>query len=70
VPVADLVALDIPILLVRGEHDHVADEAAYRLVASRIPRAVFVTIPGSGHSPYFETPTEWNEIVLRHVQAA
>lgn len=70
VSVADLVALDIPILLVRGEHDHVADEAAYHLVAERIPHAVFVTIPGSGHSPYFETPAEWNEIVLRHVATA
>jgi hypothetical protein len=28
-----------------------------------------VTIPGSGHSPYFETPEEWNGIILRHVGA-
>jgi pimeloyl-ACP methyl ester carboxylesterase len=69
VPVAGLIALDIPILLMRGEHDHVADDAAYRSLAARLPRATMVTIPGGGHSPYFETPEEWNGIILRHVGA-
>lgn len=68
VPIASLAALDVPILIGRGEYDHVADAAAYEHLASLIPSARVVVLPESGHSPYFETPDVWNSTVLDHVR--
>jgi 3-oxoadipate enol-lactonase len=67
VSIAALAALN-PILFGRGEHDHVSDEAPLRELASLIPGSVMVTLPGSGHSLYFETPAEWNDAVHQHVE--
>jgi 3-oxoadipate enol-lactonase len=70
VPLAPLVALDVPILIGRGEFDHVADPADYDELRAVFPRAELVVIPGCGHSPYFEEPQTWNQVTLRHVRAA
>jgi pimeloyl-ACP methyl ester carboxylesterase len=70
VPIAPLAALDAPILIGRGEFDHVADPAAYEALAAVFPRARTVVLPGCGHSPYFEQPEMWNEATIRHVRAA
>jgi pimeloyl-ACP methyl ester carboxylesterase len=70
VPLAPLVALDVPILVGRGEFDHVADLADYETLSAIFPRAKLVVLPGCGHSPYFEQPEIWNEVTLRHVRAA
>lgn len=70
IPLAALAALPAPILLGRGEHDHVADPAAYADLAARLPGAIVETLPDAGHSPYFEIATEWNAAVRRHVARA
>lgn len=70
IPLAALAALPVPILLGRGEHDHVADPAAYAGLAARLPNAAAVTLPGCGHSPYFEAPDAWNAAMRRHIAAA
>ncbi|WP_176489055.1 alpha/beta fold hydrolase [Rhizorhabdus dicambivorans] len=67
VSIAALAALPAPILLGRGEHDHVADPAAYVELAAHLPNATVETLPGAGHSPYFERPAEWNAAMRRHV---
>lgn len=69
-PIASIAALKTPVLIGRGEFDHVADPAAYEALAALIPAAELVVLPGSGHSPYFETPEIWNAATLRHVQRA
>jgi 3-oxoadipate enol-lactonase len=69
VSIAALRALEIPIALGRGEHDHVSDAAALDEIASLIPGATTVTLPGCGHSPYFEDPGQWNAAVRTHVAA-
>ena len=67
VPLAPLKRLAKPILIGRGEHDHVVDEAAYEDLAARLPGARLVTIPGAGHSPYFEVPEAWNQAMREHI---
>jgi pimeloyl-ACP methyl ester carboxylesterase len=37
-------------------------------VVRQIPYALFVKIPGVGHSAYFEKPEEFNRIVLEFLQ--
>ncbi len=69
VPLAPLAALDAPVLIGRGEFDHVADPEAYAALAAQFVRAETVVIPGCGHAPYFEAPELWNEAMLRHVLA-
>lgn len=69
-PLANLAALDVPILIGRGEFDHVADPASYEALAALLPRAELVVLPGCGHSPYFEEPALWNAATLRHVRRA
>lgn len=70
VPLAGLAALDVAILVGRGERDHVADPDSYRALAARIPGSVEVVLPGCGHSPYFESAPAWNAALLRHVGTA
>jgi 3-oxoadipate enol-lactonase len=54
----------IPTLFVTGEGDTLIPPRLVERVAQQIPQARFVTVPGTGHSPYFEKPEEWNQIVL------
>lgn len=51
--------LDLPVLLLVGEHDALCPPAAMRLVAGRIPGARLEVVADAGHSPYFERPEEW-----------
>lgn len=54
----------IPTLFLTGGGDILIPPPLVERVARQIPHARFVTIPGTGHSPYFEKPQEWNRIVL------
>ena len=66
-----LVLLTLPVLLVSSDHDGIFPPAAIREVAALIPGAEFRQLPTAGHSPYFETPAAFNQVVLdflgRHV---
>lgn len=53
----------IPTLLVGGEHDRLFAPEVLEDVAAHIPGARFERIPYAGHSPYFETPDEFNRMV-------
>jgi len=52
-----------PTLVISGEEDALFPMEAIREIAELIPRAEFETIPGSGHSPYFEVPETFNRVV-------
>jgi 3-oxoadipate enol-lactonase len=69
-PLDGLRALGVPILLGRGEHDHVVGDAALIELAACLPEATVVTLAGSGHSPYFEVPDAWNAAVRAHLARA
>jgi pimeloyl-ACP methyl ester carboxylesterase len=68
VPIGPLAALDAPLLVGRGEFDHVADPAEYQRLRTVMPGASFIVLLGCGHSPYFEQPEMWNKAVLCHVE--
>ncbi len=52
-----------PTLLVAGSHDRLFAPAVLREVADALPGARFHEIAVAGHSPYFETPDEFNAVV-------
>lgn len=66
-PIGGLAGLGVPVLLGRGEFDHVVGDHALAEIASLIPRATTVTRPGGGHSPYFEIPDSWNAVMRAHL---
>jgi pimeloyl-ACP methyl ester carboxylesterase len=70
VPVDGLARLGVPVLLGRGEFDHVVGDQALAEIASLIPRATTVTLAGGGHSPYFEIPGAWNAAMRAHLNRA
>ncbi len=53
----------IPTLLVGGEHDRLFAPVVLQDVAAAIPGARFQRLAYAGHSPYFETPGEFNRVV-------
>ena len=63
VPLDEVAVLDLPILLVVGDADALCPPSAMRLVADQIPGADLQVIADAGHSPYFERPEEWTELV-------
>jgi len=62
-PLGEVAVLDLPVLLVVGDADALCPPTAMRLVADQIPGADLKVIADAGHSPYFERPDEWNELV-------
>jgi pimeloyl-ACP methyl ester carboxylesterase len=56
--------LNVPTLLIVGEHDPIFPPAVIRSVAAELRGAQVTELPGAGHSPYFETPDAWNEAII------
>jgi pimeloyl-ACP methyl ester carboxylesterase len=59
----ELEAYSTPTLVLSGEEDALFPTEAIREIAELIPGAELQTIPGSGHSPYYEVPEIFNRIV-------
>ena len=57
-------ALGVPTLAIAGEDDLLCPPKAVERVGAVHLGGEFRLIEGAGHSPYFETPEEWNRIVL------
>lgn len=68
-PHAALQALRLPVLFIVGSNDPLIPPAWVRQAATVLPSARVVEIPGTGHSPYFEEPRVWNEIVLEFLSS-
>jgi 3-oxoadipate enol-lactonase len=64
-----LAAKGIPILLIVGQEDRLFPPRAIKILHERMPGSMYVEISGSGHSPYFERPAEFNDSVLTFLQA-
>jgi len=58
-----LSSIDVPTLVVVGEHDRVCPPSDSRLLVEGIPGATYVEVPGTGHLPNQERPAEFNRIV-------
>jgi pimeloyl-ACP methyl ester carboxylesterase len=64
----DLATLDLPVLVVRGEHESPSLTRVSDDLAATIPGARLEVIPGAGHSPQFETPEAFNRILLEFLK--
>jgi len=53
----------MPTLLIAGENDTNAPAPMMEKMASKIPGAQYVCIPGAGHLANLERPDEFNRIV-------
>jgi len=56
-------ALEIPALLIAGEHDEASVEAS-RALAQALPRVRLVVVPGAGHVVNLQRPAEFNAALL------
>lgn len=63
-PTDQVQGLELPVLLVVGASDDLIPPAAVHELGALIKGARVVEVPGAGHSPYFECPEAWNEVVL------
>lgn len=63
-PLEQVAALALPTLAVVGELDQLCPPEAMAVIAGLIPGARLEVVAGCGHSPYFEDPDRWNELVL------
>lgn len=64
-----LASTGVPVQFIVGEHDGIFAPHDVANVAQSIPGAALAVIDGAGHSPYYEAPTEFNELVARFVQS-
>ncbi len=55
----DLGRLDLPVLIIVGEHDIPGFVEASQAMADAIPGATITVLEGAAHSPQFETPDAW-----------
>lgn len=60
---AVLAGVRVPTLLVHGDRDLICPVGASRYMASRIPGAELVVIPGAGHAPIFSRSSAFNAVV-------
>ncbi len=65
----ELKSLGVPTLFVVGQHDVLVPPKLVHELSAVIPGSFAVEISDSGHSPYFEKPTEFNDSVLSFLQA-
>lgn len=63
-PPADLAALPMPVLLLRGEHTPAIHAEVFRNVTAAMPQAEVAHVPGAGHSVPRDQPQRFNETVL------
>jgi pimeloyl-ACP methyl ester carboxylesterase len=61
---ANLGRIDVPTLLVAGEHDRNAPPAVMKKMADAIPRSTFVEMKGIGHLQNLEAPDEFDGMLL------
>jgi len=65
----ELAATGVPVLFIVGLDDVLFPPKAIKAVQKRVKGSFLVEIAGSGHSAYYESPTEFNDSVLSFLQA-
>lgn len=66
---ANLPNIRVPVLCLSGEHDRNAPSAMMQRLATKIPGARYVCLPGVGHQPNLEAPKLFDAAVLEFVNA-
>jgi 3-oxoadipate enol-lactonase len=57
----------VPKFMITGEEDYRFPPEVTSIFKEKLPDAQFLTIPESGHSPYFEKPDIFNEAVMKFI---
>jgi 3-oxoadipate enol-lactonase len=60
----DLAGIDVPTLVVVGEHDGPSPPSVAEEMHARIPRSRLAVIPGAGHLSNLEAPAVFNQALL------
>ncbi len=68
-PPDEVAAVAVPTMFVVGGEDDIFPPAVIEDCAGVLRSATVEQIPASGHSPYFESPEEWNRVVLEFLAA-
>ncbi|HUR88922.1 MAG TPA: alpha/beta hydrolase [Ramlibacter sp.] len=61
---ANLPHIDVPTLLIAGEHDRNAPPAVMKKMADAIPRSTFIQMRGVGHLQNLEAPDDFDGLLL------
>jgi pimeloyl-ACP methyl ester carboxylesterase len=61
---ANLANINVPTLLIAGEHDRNAPPAVLKKMADAIPRSTFIEMKGIGHLQNLEAPDEFDGMLL------
>jgi 3-oxoadipate enol-lactonase len=64
----NLTNIRVPVLCLAGEHDRNAAPAMMQRMASKIPGARYVCLPGVGHQPNLEAPQVFDAAVLEFLK--
>jgi len=67
---ANLAAIRIPVLCLAAEHDRNAPASMVEKMASKIPGASYVCLPGVGHMPNLEAPRAFDGAIKDFLDAA
>ena len=59
--------LDIPVLIVMGEHDYAVPHTLWRNILPNLGNVTFHLMKQSGHTPQLEQPDEFDRLLLRWV---
>jgi pimeloyl-ACP methyl ester carboxylesterase len=60
--------IDVPTLVLHGDADLIVPVENGRMLASRLPNARYVELPGRGHNVQLEDPATFNRLVLEFLQ--
>ena len=66
---AELPAIRVPTLVIRGAHDQVTPEADMKRLAAGVPGATFVSLPDAGHLAYVEAPDAFMQALVPFLAA-
>ena len=58
--------IDIPVLMLRGEHDAYLLDTTFQRGKSLSPHRTLVPIPRAGHYAHQENPSKVNEVLTTH----
>ena len=64
----ELPKIDVPTLVLCGEHDAISPADEMRDIASAMPNASFVQIDGAGHMAPLEDPAAVNGAIVEFLQ--
>ena len=67
---SELDSIGCPTLVLAGEHDPYCPPRASEMIATAIPSAQLIVIPGAGHCLHWELPEKTNTLILEFIKNA